>query len=667
MFAAKKLQGAGGAAAAAPLIPDPDFNSVSFLSHFDGANNGVNNVFDDGSASNHTITANGNVTQGSFGPFARPAGEWGVAFDGNGDYLTTTNTNIGNFGTANFTVEFWVYSRGSLAAFGMPISAYNANNSANHWSIQFDRDSAGNIYWYNQINLGINSSIKLVNNQWTHLAVVRNGGTTTMYVNGLSGGSFSDSTNYVTPSGLTIGSDLANPTLWELNGYLSNLRIVKGGAVYTSAFTPPTTPLTAITNTTLLTCQSNRLVDNSVSALPLTIVGNPAVSAISPFAPTEAYDPAVNGASAFFNSQGNFLVAPNTTDLQFGTGDFTVEFFWYSTDLTGYQTPYNHGKVASGAFLLQTDPNGVITGYLSGYLFIETTNDTSKNQWHHIAVTRSGTTVRCFRNGVQTASATSSANLNYSGQTDIGAAATDTTQRIIGYMSDVRVVKGTAVYTSAFTPPTAPLTAITDTKLLLNMADGQAIDSAAKNDLTLFGNAKISSTQSKFGGTSLVLGGTVNDFALSNNLDDLSGPFTIECWAWTNSTSNSYIFCVGSYKPELGINGNDLRMYISGGGYINFFTGGEFTINTWHHIALVRDSSNVIKCYLNGTASATTYTVAGTLASLGQLFIGGEKNGAAAISHPWNGYIDDLRISNGVARYTSNFTPPSAAFPDIGE
>jgi hypothetical protein len=312
----------------------------------------------------------------------------------------------------------------------------------------------------------------------------------------------------------------------------------------------------------------------------------------------------------------------------------------------------------------------VVTGFGAYALgvageIIRTSTLPQLNSWTHVLLSRSGTSVKLFYNGVEEASSTSSYDFT-AGDLVVGSY-DGYTRYWGGNITNLRYVKGTATVTSGFTPPTAPLTAITNTKLLLNMADGQAIDSAAKNDLTLFGNAKISSTQSKFGGTSLVLGGTVNDFALSNNLDDLSGPFTIECWAWTNSTSNSYIFCVGSYKPELGINGNDLRMYISGGGYINFFTGGEFTINTWHHIALVRDSSNVIKCYLNGTASATTYTVAGTLASLGQLFIGGEKNGAAAISHPWNGYIDDLRISNGVARYTSNFTPPSAAFPDIGE
>ena len=69
---AKKIMMGSGAV---DLPSDDQFNRVSFLSHFDGANNGVNNAFDDGSDSNHTITANGNVTQGSFGPFARPDGE----------------------------------------------------------------------------------------------------------------------------------------------------------------------------------------------------------------------------------------------------------------------------------------------------------------------------------------------------------------------------------------------------------------------------------------------------------------------------------------------------------------------------------------------------------------------------------------------------------------
>ena len=78
-FGAASARGFGNLSGIA-LPSDSLFNTVSFLSHFDGTNNGTNNSYDDGSASNHTITAAGNVTQGSFGPFARDEGYWGVTF-----------------------------------------------------------------------------------------------------------------------------------------------------------------------------------------------------------------------------------------------------------------------------------------------------------------------------------------------------------------------------------------------------------------------------------------------------------------------------------------------------------------------------------------------------------------------------------------------------------
>ena len=103
--------GFGASASTSTGASDDEFNRVSFLDHFDGANDGVNNAFDDGSTSNHTITAAGNVTQGSFGPFARPDGEWAVDFDSDGDYLTTPYSSDFNFGTGSFTVEAFVFLR----------------------------------------------------------------------------------------------------------------------------------------------------------------------------------------------------------------------------------------------------------------------------------------------------------------------------------------------------------------------------------------------------------------------------------------------------------------------------------------------------------------------------------------------------------------------------
>ena len=126
------------------------------------------------------------------------------------------------------------------------------------------------------------------------------------------------------------------------------------------------------------------------------------------------------------------------------------------------------------------------------------------------------------------------------------------------FYSDVRLVKGTAVYSgSTYTVPTAPLTAISNTELLLNMADGQAIDSAAQNNLTLFGTAKTSTAQKKFGTASLLLDGT-------GDLCVLPIEINLDTWLTLNlhrvllgfglcnlPSGGCTLWCLGTYKIEL--------------------------------------------------------------------------------------------------------------------
>jgi hypothetical protein len=201
------------------------------------------------------------------------------------------------------------------------------------------------------------------------------------------------------------------------------------------------------------------------------------------------------------------------------------------------------------------------------------------------------------------------------------------------------------------------------------MADGQALDSAAQHNLKLYGNADISTTQQKFGTSSLALDGT-GDFAQIQQAKDLSGPFTIECWARADDTGKAYMWSQGQYTIELalGHDSTDLALYLHGASsWTTFFNGGEFTVNNWHHVAVVRDTSNVIKCYLNGTASGTTVTDSVSYAATSDVFfIGGEWASASTANYTWDGYIDDFRISD-FARYTSNFTAPTKAFPDKGQ
>ena len=655
-----------GAAGGVALPSDDEFNRVSFLSHFDGSNNGVNNAFDDSSSSNHTITSNGDATQGSFGPFARSDGYWGVAFDGSDDRLSAPDSADFDFGTGDFTIELFFNYRGSIANRWLI-------GGANHWQLRLKTASSPSRL--GEVSFITNGSTEIIyvspsdlaDSAWHHIAITREGTNLRHFLDGALVKTTTNSETINADSALYIGASSTNSEDWD--GHISNVRVVKGTAVYTSAFTTPAAPLTAVTNTKLLTCQNNRFVDNSASAHTITPSGDAAVSAFGPFLTSEVYDPAVNGASAYFPATDNndFLESSASSDYQFGTGDLTVELWSYNlysadsrnyADNRGHATGWKVGRTASNLFQVFSEGSG-------GVLFEG--GSAPNNTWVHFCWTRASGVNKFFINGVQSGSNVSNSDDFNSNSLKIGTrfdSPGGADQEVKGYISDLRIIKGTAVEPSGI--PTAPLksTAVTNTKLLLNMADGQAIDSAAQHNLTLFGNAKISNTQSKFGGTSMVFDGT-GDFALAQGFNDLSGPFTIECFARADDTTNAFVWCVGVYTIELGINGNDLRIWRSSG-YTNFFTGGEFTANNWHHVALVRDTSNVIKLYLNGTASSTTVTDSTTYAAGDGLIIGGEYASATSINHGWDGYIDEFRVSQ-FARYTSNFTPPTEPFADKGQ
>lgn len=201
------------------------------------------------------------------------------------------------------------------------------------------------------------------------------------------------------------------------------------------------------------------------------------------------------------------------------------------------------------------------------------------------------------------------------------------------------------------------------------MEDGQAIDSAAQNNLTLFGNAKISTGQAKFGDTSMLFDGT-GDYALTDVTPLGTGMFTIECFyhALSKATPMGLFEIAASALPE---NTTGLAMFNRSSTYSynwGFFCGGTQTnsttapdLNTWYHVALVRDSNSLISMYVNGTSvcSATNTTnLVGTVLTIGDYY---------SAAYGFHGYLDEFRISRGVARYTSNFTAPTEPFADKGQ
>jgi hypothetical protein len=200
-------------------------------------------------------------------------------------------------------------------------------------------------------------------------------------------------------------------------------------------------------------------------------------------------------------------------------------------------------------------------------------------------------------------------------------------------------------------------------------------DSSNQNHTVTFNGAQISSAQSKFGGTSLLLDGS-NDYLSiggaewNSNLN--SGDFTVEFWIRFDTVGSGEQRIITNYN---GNNGWGVALWSGGGGtdyfdgywydgswrYMQYNIGGSSryttpSINTWYHVAFVRNG-NDWGLYLNGTAESTR-TVSGSIisSSLGSLEVGRQHQGNYFV----DGYMDDLRITKGLARYTSNFTPPTS-------
>jgi len=205
-----------------------------------------------------------------------------VQLDGSGDYFTTSTSSDYTFGTGDFTVEHWVNLTGSASGQPTIIDARTTGSYTTQWVTYFDTD-----YTYNFYAVGGNrlKSSRLAINTWNHIAVVRSSGVTTLYVNGISQGTYADTNNYSMTS-IVFGANAVNFG-HNTNGRLSNLRVVKGTAVYTSSFKPPTQPLTNITNTKLLCFNNSSTTGTTVGTI--TASGNPTASTKSPFDDPEGF------------------------------------------------------------------------------------------------------------------------------------------------------------------------------------------------------------------------------------------------------------------------------------------------------------------------------------------------------------------------------------------
>ena len=200
------------------------------------------------------------------------------------------NTSALTIGSSNdfslpgdFTIEYWFKPDGTGNAGPMALGAYNVNGGFEMFV------SGGAIKWYTKENNNANYRIegeRIIANAWNHIALVRSGTTVKLYLNGVpSTNTYTSSIEYG-PTGnnhLTIGASNAGSPTSYMDGEVSNFRIVKGTAVYTSVFKPSTEPLTNISGTVLLCCNNSSTTGSTVSPSTITTSNTPSASTQSPF------------------------------------------------------------------------------------------------------------------------------------------------------------------------------------------------------------------------------------------------------------------------------------------------------------------------------------------------------------------------------------------------
>ena len=231
-----------------------------------------------------------------------------VSFDGDGDYLSLADSGDFGFGTGDFTIEMWIYYTG---ANGYTCFLMTGNTGTNTYVYYGLNSSSKTPFVWSNYNV-LTTSTSISNDTWQHHALVRKNGIIQIYLNGVSIGATSWTSSLNTSNTLLIGS--APSATQPITGYISNLRVLKGTALYTSNFTPPVNELEVIGDTVLLCCNNPDSAGAESTGKSITVNGNAVASTVSPGLTRDfTYGTQFNGVTKF-DTQGYFVPPSGTTE-----------------------------------------------------------------------------------------------------------------------------------------------------------------------------------------------------------------------------------------------------------------------------------------------------------------------------------------------------------------
>ena len=646
--------------------------------------------FTDRSGKGQVLTNNGAVVSASKSMF----GYRSYYFDG-ASYLSIPDSDDWNFSGNDFTIEMWIYPTALSGYSGLVTKQTNSTG----W--YFSINSSSQLEFYNFATLGWYSSTEIIpTNEWSHVAAVKSGNAFHLFINGIEVNYAKSDTMGAIPNisaAMEIGSYASSSQY--LTGFIDGLRVHKNKALWTENFLPPNAPVEQVEDGTVLllhcdgTDASTSFPDSGTTAHSVTANGNAQISTTqSKF----------GGSSAYFDGTGDYLSIPDSDDWNFGSEDFTIEFFanspWNSNQVLFSQRVdtdnrfyvfYDNGTNALEFAVISSGSN-ILTHTISSvgtYLQTDT--------WQHFAIIRNGSGFYWMIDGIVRKTTIGSPTMpDLAAPLIIGQL--NSINYYTGYIDEFRISKGIARWTEDFIPPTdsypiydipvtvnnedvllihaetnndEPIAYETDsyTKLLLH-ADGDLTDTHAVTPInnpkhvadSPYGDAATGSWE--FNGTSQYL--TVAD---SNDFNFGSDDFTLEAFVNFNNVTGTqeviskYHDSTGSLRDwSWSVNcdaSNTFFAYHDGGTVDVAVVTWTPIVDTWYHVAVCRTGPD-LKFYIDGVQTGSTYNISTeTITDTAQPVSIGARGGPA---NYFKGNIADARITKGKARYTAEFTPPTA-------
>lgn len=632
---------------------------------------------------------NGPSTQYSVKKFGNAAAK----FNGSG-WIQVESSPVFGFGLDDFTIELWFNATQTQSLATLLTREWMSNPWDGGYTLMLNGSGNEKLTVY-AANYSTSSPMLVssvgghTDGGWHHVAWVRCDHVHTLYLDGNSVASITSTFTIPTvQKHITLGNDQTfDGGSRGFNGYMDEVRITKGLARYTSNFTPtkitslPPSPSQYIpvdphwNDVTMLLHMdsghnSTLFVDERNNAI--TRAGNCVQSAKYPF----------SGTSCMLFDGSSWLYVDPWDGLTFGSSPFTIECFVRPDSVGGIPGLFSRRnnsssycswelQLVSGGLPQLLKSNQAITDWET--ILAYTDVQVIPGMWQHIAMVADGTRIYLFVNGKKSAvSATYTPFQSTNERLFIGRGGDGA---IAGRMDEIRITKGVARYATDFTPPSVPFysptpTETTDTYissvtslLHMNGTVGDTTTSDLKGNVVSFTNGTVLAADAPFSnrtsaffsgngaGCSIASGGCVYG----------TGPFTVECWIKAQTAINSYAVIMANQTAG-GFSfciTNDGRLTL-GRSMVgtDVVTSPVVQMGEWAHVAYSYRPGTIM-IFVNGTQIyVTEYTIS---FPSGNVWVGVDGNGS---SYPYHGHIAELRMTQGVARYSQSFIPPTLPFAD---